>query len=101
MQYDKHYPLGCMVALITMMAPSPECKHVTDILKNSGEKTHQGLIKVIQRGINSGELSNEIDCEGLATLFESFIIGISTLARNGSKKSDVEYSLTKLLTLLN
>lgn len=100
MQYDTTHPLGCMVALITMMAPSLENKDVTDILKASSQKTHLGFIQTIQRGINSGELSSETDSDGLATLFESFLIGISSLARNGSKKSDIEYSITKLLELL-
>ena len=100
MQYDSSHPLGCMVVLTTMMAPSLENQHITKILKDSSQRTHQGFIQTIQRGINLGEFSSDIDSIGLATLFESFLIGISSLARNGAKKSDLEYGITKLLKLL-
>jgi TetR/AcrR family transcriptional regulator, copper-responsive repressor len=100
MQYDSDHPLGCMVVLTTMMAPSLENQHVTEILKDSAQRTHQGFIHTIQRGIKSGEFSKEIDIAGLAALLEGFLIGLSSLARNGVAKSDSEYGIGQLLKLL-
>lgn len=100
MQYDVDHPLGCMVVLTTMMAPSLEHQHVTEILKDSAQRTHQGFIRTLQRGMESGELSSEINITGLAALLESFLIGITSLARNGVEKSDSEYGIKQLLKLL-
>ena len=100
MQYDSSHPLGCMVALSTVMASSTENLHVTEILHKSRHKTRQGFIQTLQRGIESGELSKDTDSVGLATIFDSFLIGISSLARDHVKKSDIEYAISKLLKLL-
>ena len=101
MQYDKNHPLGCMVALNTVMATLAENQHVTEILKNSRFKTHQGFIASIQRGIDSGELKNVQDSAGLATIFDSFLIGISSLARDNVDKKDIEHGIDRLLLILS
>lgn len=101
MQYDKNHPLGCMVALNTVMAKLAENQHVTEILKQSRDKTHQGFIHCIQRGMKSGELQSDMDSIGLATIFDSFLIGISSLARENVDKKDLERGISKLLTMLN
>lgn len=100
MQYDPSHPLGCMVALSTVLAPSAENQHVTEILQQSRHKTRQGFIQTIQRGIESGEISKDMDSIGLATIFDSFLIGISSLARDHVKKTDIKYAISKLLKLL-
>lgn len=100
MQYDKNHPLGCMVALNTVMATLAENQHVTEILKKSRFKTHQGFVASIQRGIDSGELKNVQNSVGLATIFDSFLIGISSLARDNVDKKDIEFGIDRLLLIL-
>lgn len=101
MQYDKGHPLGCMVSLNTVMIRLDENQHITEILKNSRFKIHQGFIFCIQRGVDSGELISPIDSSGLATIFDSCLIGISSLAREGVEKKEIESGINQLLTLLN
>ena len=101
MQYDTTHPLGCMVTLNTVMARLEENKHVTEILKKSRIKIHQGFILCIQRGVDSGKLISPIDSNGLATIFDSFLIGVSSLAREDVDKQHIEFGISKLLTLLN
>lgn len=101
MQYDKDHPLGCMVSLNTVMVRLEENQHVIEILKKSRFKTYQGFVHCIQRGINSGELISSIDSIGLATIFDSFLIGMSSLARDDIDKKVVEDAISQLLTVLN
>lgn len=100
MQYDKGHPLGCMISLNTVMARLEENQHVTEILKKSRIKIHQGFILCIQRGVDSGELISPIDSSGLATIFDSFLIGVSSLAREGVDKKEIESGISQLLTVL-
>ena len=101
MQYDTTHPLGCMVTLNTVMARLEENQHVTEPLNEYRFKIHQGFIHCIQRGIDSGELVSPIDSNGLATIFDSYLIGISSLARDSIEKKEIESSINQLLTVLN
>jgi TetR/AcrR family transcriptional regulator, copper-responsive repressor len=101
MQYDNDHPLGCMIALNTVMVRLEENQHVAEILNEYRIKIHQGFIHCIQRGINSGELISSIDSIELATIFDSFLIGVSSLARENVDKQEIESGINKLLTLLN
>lgn len=101
MQYDTTHPLGCMVSINTIMVRLEENKHVTESLKKSRCRIHQGFIHCIQRGIDSGELINSIDSSGLANIFDSCLIGISSLAREGIDKKEIESGISQLLTVLN
>ncbi|OTG81862.1 TetR family transcriptional regulator [Acinetobacter sp. ANC 4558] len=101
MQYDDHHPRGCMVALGTMMAPSEENLHVALALSQSRERTRLGFIECINRGIKSGEIPHHVNSLNIATIFASFLTGISSLARDNIEKSIVEKSVSSLMSLLN
>jgi TetR/AcrR family transcriptional regulator, copper-responsive repressor len=98
--YTTH-PLGCMVILNTVMARLEENQHVTESLNAYRVKMHQGFIHCIQRGVDAGKLISPIDSNGLATIFDSFLIGVSSLAREDIDKQHIEFGISKLLTLLN
>jgi AcrR family transcriptional regulator len=83
MQCERGHPKGCMVALAVMSAPSPEHAAVTQSLTQSRTRTRAGITACIERGIASGELAPKTEVRSLAAVFDSFLIGLSTLAHDG------------------
>ena len=83
MQCERGHPTGCMVGLGVMSAPSADNAAVTAPLARSRERTRSGFIACVQRGVDSGELRADIDVRALATVFDAFLLGLSTLARDG------------------
>lgn len=99
MQCDTGHPKGCMVALGTMSAPSPEHAHVTEPLAQSRARTLAGFIQCVARGISSGELVPSTDARSLGTLFNSFLLGVSIAARDGVPLAVFEASINQLMTI--
>jgi len=99
MQCDAGHPKGCMVALGTMSAPSPEHAHVTQPLAQSRARTLAGFIHCVERGIRAGELVPTTDARTLGTLLNSFLLGVSIAARDGVPLAVFEASINQLMTL--
>lgn len=97
MQCEAGHPKGCMVSLGVMCAPSAEFAAVVQPLTASRERTRAGLRHCVQRGIASGELSP--DAQGLATVFDSFLLGIATLARDGADLGSIDAAISHVLQL--
>lgn len=100
MQCEKGKPLGCMVALGVMSACSPDNQQVMKPLEDSRSRTRQGIISCLQRAITCGELKEEADIAGLAALIDSFLLGISTLARDGVTLTVIESGISEVITVL-
>lgn len=83
MQCERGHPKGCMVGLGVMSAPSPELSAVTAPLTRSRARTRAGIKACIERAVAAGELRKEVDTRALRTVFDSFLLGLSTLARDG------------------
>lgn len=83
MQCERGHPKGCMVALGVMSAPSPELSAVTAPLTRSRARTRAGIKACIERAVAAGELRKDVDTRALRTVFDSFLLGLSTLARDG------------------
>lgn len=83
MQCERGHPKGCMVGLGVMSAPSAENAAVTAPLMRSRERTRAGIAACVQRGVDSGELRADTDVRALATVFDAFLLGLATLARDG------------------
>jgi AcrR family transcriptional regulator len=99
MQCEDHHPKGCMVALAVMSGGSDEHAAVLKPLTDSRQRTLNGFSRCIQRGIASGELRKQIDPAVIATLFDSFLLGVSTLARDGVDYSVLDNAVTALMTV--
>ena len=82
MQCERGHPKGCMVAIGVMSATSPELFAVTASLTRSRERTRAGITSCIERAIAAGELGKDVDPRALTTVFDSFLLGLSTLARD-------------------
>lgn len=99
MQCEDHHPKGCMVALAVMSGSSDEHAAVLKPLTDSRQRTLNGFSHCIQRGIASGELRKQIDPAVIATLFDSFLLGVSTLARDGVDYPALDNAVTVLMTV--
>lgn len=87
MQCEPGHPKGCMVAFGTMSAPTPAHADVAKPLAESRARTYAGFIRCVERAIASGELAASADARTLATVFNSFLLGVSISARDGVEVS--------------
>jgi AcrR family transcriptional regulator len=99
MQCESGHPKGCMVSLGVMCAPSVEFAAVAQPLTRSRERTRAGLEHCVARGIAGGELGADINGQVLATVFDSFLVGISTLARDGVEFERIDAAIGQVMQL--
>ncbi|VVN65065.1 TetR/AcrR family transcriptional regulator [Pseudomonas fluorescens] len=97
MQCEDGHPKGCMVALGAMSAPSPENARVADALTRSRVRTRTGILACVERGIRSGELPDTVHAPAMATVFDSFLQGISILARDNTQHEVIDAAITQVL----
>jgi len=90
MQCEPGHPKGCMVALGVMGACSSGSEAITELLRNVRTRTRTGFRSCVERGIESGELRQSTNATALATAFDSFLLGISVLARDRVRYSVIE-----------
>lgn len=83
MQCGKDHPKGCMVALATMTATSEENAKVIVPLTRSRARTRAGILACVERAQAQGEFKKDVNVRALATMFDSFLTGLSTQARDG------------------
>ncbi|MCG8157251.1 TetR/AcrR family transcriptional regulator [Brenneria goodwinii] len=99
MQCEPGHPKGCMVGLGVMSAPSPGLSAVTAPLTRSRARTRAGIEACIKRAIISGELRHDVDSHALSTLFDSFLIGLSTLARDGVGIQTIDAAISLVMDI--
>lgn len=99
MQCDTGHPKGCMVALGTMSATSPESLHITQPLTVSRARTLAGFVHCVERGVSSGELAPTVDTTTLGTMFNSFLLGVSIAARDGVPLAVFNQAINELMKL--
>lgn len=97
MQCEDGHPRGCMVALGVMSAPSPDNARVADGLTRSRQRTRAGLVACVQRGIDAGELPEGTPADALATVFDSFLQGVSILARDETPHEVIEAAIDRVM----
>jgi AcrR family transcriptional regulator len=99
MQCERGHPKGCMVGLGVMSAPSEQHADVTLPLARSRARTRAGIVACAERGIASGELRGDVDVRALATVFNSFLMGLSTLARDGVRHAVMDAAITNVMSV--
>ena len=98
MQTDERLPQGCMVVLSAANA-SPENNHLQTFVAAERQRTRSAMRQCIERAVASGELQPGTDAEGLATLAEALLVGMSVQARDGVSGSAIEAAVSQLLQL--
>ena len=97
MQCEDGHPKGCMVALGVMSAPSPENARVADTLTQSRLRTRAGMVACVERAMRAGQLPDSVNPAVMATVFDSFLQGVSILARDNVPHSVIDAAITQLL----
>ena len=97
MQCEDGHPKGCMVTLGVMSAPSLENARVVEALTRSRARTRAGILACVKRGMSSGELPANTVAPALATVFDSFLQGISILARDDTSIEVIDAAITLVL----
>ena len=97
MQCQNGHPKGCMVTLGVMSAPTPAHAAVSAPLTRSRARTRAGIVACVERGVASGELRADTDVRALATGFDSFLSGLSTLARDGVRFAVMEAAIGQVM----
>lgn len=99
MQCEAGHPKGCMVALGVMSAPSEANAAVAEPLMRSRSRTRAGLLACVQRGIDSNELRSDTNPRALASVFDAFLLGLSTMARDGVPHADMDAAITQVMSV--
>lgn len=97
MQCEDGHPKGCMVALGVMSAPSPENSRVADALTQSRLRTRAGIVACVKRAVQAGQLPDTTIPAVMATVFDSFLQGVSILARDNVPHATIDAAITGLL----
>lgn len=99
MQSEAGHPAGCMVALGAMSATAPGEANVTAELTASRLRTRAGMLACVERGVAAGDLAAGTDAQALATVFDSFLLGLTTLARDGVGHAQMTAAIDQILRL--
>ena len=98
LQTDPQFPKGCMVVLSVSNA-SPENNHLQALVAAERGRTRDAIRHCIERAVASGELRQDADAEGLATLADALLVGMSVQARDGVSHTVIEAAVSSLLRL--
>ncbi|KIQ04294.1 MULTISPECIES: TetR/AcrR family transcriptional regulator [Pseudomonas] len=97
MQCETGHPRGCMVALGVIGVCTPE--QGTTVLSEVRDRTRKGLRACIERAIADGELAADTDVQALTSAFDSFLLGLSTLARDGIEHAALDAAVGQIMKL--
>jgi TetR/AcrR family transcriptional repressor for divergent bdcA len=89
-------PKGCMLVL-SVANTSPENNHLQTLVAAERQRTRDGIRDCFKRAVALGELRPEADAEGLATLAEALLVGMSIQARDGVSHASIEAAVSNLL----
>ncbi|MGE1156895.1 TetR/AcrR family transcriptional regulator [Pseudomonas kitaguniensis] len=99
MQCEPDHPKGCLVSLGLMSACSDESKAISEPLARARNLNRAGMVACVERAIAAGELPPTVTPETLAAVFDSFMLGLSTLARDGVTHATLDASVTQVMGL--
>lgn len=99
MQCERGHPKGCMVALGAMSTCSAENSAVLKPLFDSRARTRAGIKACVERGIAAGDLLAQTDVRALTAVFDSFLLGVSTLVRDGIRMPVLDPAITRVMTV--
>ena len=97
MQCEPDHPKGCLVALGLMSACSEESKAISEPLARTRNQNRAAMAACIERAIAAGELPATVVPETLAAVFDSFLLGLSTLARDGVPHETLDAAVTQVM----
>jgi AcrR family transcriptional regulator len=99
MQIETSHPSGCMVALGVTSAGAPGNAAAGAGLAAARARNRAGILACVERGVARQELDPATDVAALAAVFESFLLGLSTLARDGATQASLDKAVSQVLRL--
>jgi hypothetical protein len=99
MQCETDHPKGCLVSLGYLSACSEESKAISRPLAEARAANRAGIKACIERAIAAGELPATVASEALAAVFDSFLLGLSVLARDGASLETLDAAVTQVMTV--
>lgn len=99
MQCEPDHPSGCLVSLGLMSACSAESKAISEPLAQARDANRAAIIACIERAIATGELPATLIPQTLGAAFDSFLLGLSTLARDGIPHATLDAAVTQMMGL--
>ncbi|WP_095097657.1 TetR/AcrR family transcriptional regulator [Pseudomonas sp. Irchel 3A5] len=99
MQCEADHPKGCLVSLGLMSACTDESKAISEPLARARNLNRAGIVACIERAISTGELPATVMPETLAAVFDSFMLGLSTLARDGVPHATLDAAVSQVMGL--
>ncbi|WP_213881378.1 TetR/AcrR family transcriptional regulator [Pseudomonas sp. dw_358] len=97
MQCEPDHPKGCLVALGLLSACTDESKAISGPLARARAVNRGGMLACVERAKANGELPTTVAAQALATVFDSFLLGISVLARDGVSFEQIDAGVTQIL----
>tara|TARA_R110000764_G_scaffold233912_1_gene327473 strand:+ start:479 stop:1108 length:630 start_codon:yes stop_codon:yes gene_type:complete len=97
MQCEAGHPKGCLVSLGLMSACSEESRAISAPLARARSLNRAAMAACVERAIAAGDLSETVIPDALATVFDSFLLGLSTLARDGLSHSKLDAAVTQIM----
>ena len=98
MQTGEAHPLGCLT-ILSASTCSPGNTHIRDLLARERASIRAKIHACIERAVQNGELSATTDIDMMTTLFNTFLEGISTEARDGIPYKVIDAAITSLMTI--
>lgn len=98
MQTDNSHPLGCLVALSTATCAAQNA-HIQILLAARRANDRAALENCVCRAVASGELPSGTDVTALATVFSTFLFGLSIQARDGVSLETLDLAITQLVAI--
>ncbi|MBA1228184.1 TetR/AcrR family transcriptional regulator [Pseudomonas viridiflava] len=99
MQCEADHPKGCLVSLGLMSACSDESKAISAPLARARDMNRAALVDCVERAIEAGDLPKTVMPESLAAVFDSFMLGMSTLARDGISHQMLDAAVSQVMGL--
>ncbi|MEE4673207.1 TetR/AcrR family transcriptional regulator [Pseudomonas alliivorans] len=99
MQCEDDHPKGCLVSLGLMSACSDESKAISAPLARARNMNRAALVACVERAVEAGALPKTVIPETLAAVFDSFMLGLSTLARDGVSHDTLDAAVTQIMEL--
>jgi AcrR family transcriptional regulator len=98
MQSEPGHPKGCLIVL-SVANCSPEHAHVQKLLAISRHHTRGAIAACIERGMALGALPASTNVHAMAAVFDGFLLGLSTLARDGLSSATLDDAVTQVMTV--
>jgi AcrR family transcriptional regulator len=99
MQSETGHPPGCLVTLGVMHTCSAQPTAVSAPLAEARARNRAGIIACIERAIAQGELPVTTDTKALAAMFDSFLLGLTALARDEIPHAVMDASVTQVMAV--